>query len=43
MSSYPTTSLWQSSGSSAQNAGALAFSFTWVFQRTATGAVGPAP
>ena len=36
-------SLWFASGSSEQKAGSLAFSLTWVFQRRAAAAVGPAP
>ncbi len=36
-------SLWSSSGSSFQKAGALAFSFTCAFQRRATGTVGADP
>jgi hypothetical protein len=36
-------SLWFASGSSEQKAGCLAFSLTWVFQRRAAAAVGPAP
>jgi hypothetical protein len=31
--SQPTISLWLASGSSAENAGSLAFSLSWVFQR----------
>ena len=38
---HPATSLWQSSGWTAQKAGALAFSLTWVFQRWAATAGRP--
>ena len=37
--SQPQISLWSSSGSSPQNAGCLAFSLTWHFQRTAAAAL----
>ena len=40
---HPTISLWSASGKLAANAGILAFSLSWVFQRVATAAVGPAP
>ena len=37
----PTSSLWQSSGCTAKNAGVLAFSLIWVFQRCAATALKP--
>ena len=39
----PQSSLWSASGSSEKKEGSLAFSFAWVFQRRATGAVRSAP
>ena len=39
----PSMALWFASGIGSHEAQALAFSFSCVFQRCATAAIGPAP